>query len=113
MHALRRTLALAGLTTLLTAPAFAQRSASPADRAMMGGMETMNRDMAAAPMTGDPDQDFVAMMIPHHQGAIDMARIELHYSKDPALRRMARGIVGAQEKEIGEMRSWQTRHPLR
>jgi uncharacterized protein (DUF305 family) len=56
-----------------------------------------------APRTGNADQDFVASMIPHHQGAIDMAKVELQYGKDPMLRKLAEGIVAAQEKEIAEL----------
>jgi uncharacterized protein (DUF305 family) len=63
-----------------------------------------------APLTGDADKDFVMMMIPHHQGAIDMANIELKYGKDETLRAMAKAIVEAQEKEIKEMKDWQARH---
>lgn len=70
----------------------------------------MNEAMSAAPMTGDPDRDFVSMMVPHHQGAIDMAQVELRYGKDPILRRMAEDIVAAQQKEIAEMRRWQAKH---
>lgn len=84
---------------------------SPVDQAMMAGMMKMNQDMTSAPMTGDADQDFVSMMAPHHLGAIDMARVELKYGKDPALRRMAKGIIAAQEREIAEMRRWQKLHP--
>lgn len=82
-------------------------SAGPgAGSAMMSGMERMNQAMSAAPMTGDPDHDFMSMMIPHHQGAIDMAKTELQYGKDPKVRRLARGIIAAQEKEIAEMKRW-------
>ena len=59
-------------------------SKSPADQAIMAGMTKMNRDMSAAPMTGNPDQDFVAMMIPHHQGAVSMAHVELRYGHNPS-----------------------------
>jgi uncharacterized protein (DUF305 family) len=58
---------------------------------MMQGMDHMNSGMAAARPTGDPDRDFAAMMIPHHQGAIDMAKLELIYGRDPILRRLAQG----------------------
>lgn len=108
---------------LLALPALAQQASpampgmtgghSAADQAMMEGMNKMNQAMSGAPMTGDPDRDFVAMMIPHHEGAIDMAKTELQYGKDPVLRKMARDIVVAQEKEIAEMKRWQTRHPAR
>lgn len=82
----------------------------PADQAMMQSMQSMHQGMMSKPLTGDADQDFVIMMIPHHQGAIDMARVELQYGKDPVLRRMARGIIAAQQKEIREMEQWQARH---
>ena len=58
--------------------------------AMMKAMAKMDRDMAAAPMSGAADHDFAAMMIPHHLGAIDMAKAYLAEAKDPALRRRPR-----------------------
>lgn len=82
-----------------------------ADQAMMSGMGRMKRQMADAPLTGDADRDFVSMMMPHHVGAIDMAKVELRYGKDPALRRLARNIVDAQEREIAQMRAWMALHP--
>ncbi|HXY62347.1 MAG TPA: DUF305 domain-containing protein [Nitrospirota bacterium] len=72
---------------------------------MDDAMITMDSGMKDAPMTGDPDHDFAAMMIPHHQGAIDMAKAELLYGKDPALRRLAQEIVVTQEQEIEVMRT--------
>ena len=78
---------------------------------MMPAMDKMSRDMAAAPVTGDADRDFTAMMIPHHQGAIDMARYELANGKDPALRKLARDIIAAQDREIAAMKAWQAKHP--
>ena len=84
---------------------------SQADQDMMDAMAKMDRGMSAARPTGNADRDFVAMMIPHHQGAIDMAEVELKYGKDPMLRRLAKNIVSAQQREIKEMREWQTRHP--
>lgn len=82
---------------------------TPAAIAYMAGMETMNKEMNAA-MTGDPDRDFVVMMIPHHQGAIDMAKVQLEYGKDPELHALSKEIVAAQESEIAFMKTWLDRH---
>jgi uncharacterized protein (DUF305 family) len=56
------------------------------------------------PFTGDPDRDFARMMIPHHQGAIDMALAELRYGKDERLRRLAQEISVSQKQEIEVMK---------
>ena len=56
--------------------------------------------------SGDADIDFVRGMIPHHQGAIDMANIELKYGKDEVLKDLAKRIILAQEEEIGFMQNW-------
>ena len=66
-------------------------------------MAKMMNDMAAKP-TGDIDRDFVAMMNPHHQGAIDMAVIELRYGKNEQLRRIAQEIIVDQMQEIAAMK---------
>lgn len=67
-------------------------------------MSNMSRDMMIK-STGNVDRDFVAMMIPHHQGAIDMARAELKYGHNEKLRRLAQNIIAAQEREISVMHS--------
>ena len=67
-------------------------------------MSNMSRDMLVKP-TGDIDRDFVALMIPHHQGAVDMARAELKYGHNQELRRLAQNIVIQQQQEISAMRA--------
>jgi len=66
-------------------------------------MNKMMADMTVAP-TGDIDRDFVAMMVPHHQGAIEMAQAELRYGQNERLRRMAQEIIVTQQQEIAAMR---------
>jgi len=73
---------------------------------MMEAMERMDAGMMTAKPTGNPDRDFAAMMIPHHQGAIDMAKLELIYGRDPVLRRLAQGIIVAQQQEIELMQRY-------
>ena len=80
-------------------------AASPADKAFAASTQNMMNGMNVKP-TGKPDKDFVLMMIPHHQGAIDMAKVELQYGTDPEMRQLATDIVAAQEKEIAQMKDW-------
>ena len=80
----------------------AQSPASSFMPLMMQAMGRMDKGMSATP-SGDPDRDFVAMMIPHHQGAIDMAKLELQFGKDSVLRRLAEGIIVEQSQEIDAM----------
>jgi uncharacterized protein (DUF305 family) len=82
--------------------------AGPGDKALQDSMATMMARMHAKP-TGDVDADFVTMMLPHHLGAVDMAKAELKYGKDPVLLRLAADIVAAQDKEIALMNDWLAR----
>jgi len=96
---------IAGLLAL-TATAQMAPDHSKFMQAMDVGMKTMDRDMAAASMNGDADHDFAVMMLPHHQGAIDMAKAELSFGKDPVMRRLAQGILVEQQSEIDAMKLW-------
>ena len=99
---------------LFSAGTSAQMLTQPAGVAFMENMtitmKRMDKDMAAAPMTGDVDHDFAQMMIPHHQGAIDMAKSELLYGKDPVMRRLAQEILVDQQSEIDAMDLWLKKH---
>lgn len=87
------------------------QAASPAHADLMAGMDAMNNDMMAGGTATDIDVAFVCSMIPHHQGAIDMARAELKHGDDPWVREMAQAVITAQEKEIADMRAWLEKQP--
>ena len=72
-------------------------------RELEAGMQTMIQNMHAAGVSGNADVDFLAMMIPHHQGAVEMARLALIYGKDPLTRRVAEEIISSQTAEIAAM----------
>lgn len=96
------------VSLLFTVTAVAEMDSPSADfmKMMEDSMRQMDRGMAAAPMNSDVDHDFATMMIPHHQGAIDMAKAELTYGKDPVMRRLAEEIIVDQQSEITAMRLW-------
>ena len=77
---------------------------------MERAMEKMHTGMASIKPTGDNDADFVRFMLPHHQAALDMAKAELMYGKDPQIRRLAQEIVTDQQSEIELMQLWLKRH---
>jgi uncharacterized protein (DUF305 family) len=70
---------------------------------MDADMGRMMADMHGPGYTGDPDIDFLVMMVPHHQGAVDMARLVLIHGRDPLTRSIAEGIIAAQRTEIEAM----------
>ena len=77
---------------------------------MHGSMMGMMKSMESMKTTGDPDRDFAMMMKMHHQGAIDMAQMELKSGKDASLKAMAKKIIEAQQKEIKQFDQWLAKH---
>nr|WP_250809493.1 DUF305 domain-containing protein [Neorhizobium tomejilense] len=112
----------AALSALMTGPLAAQEmkgmdhskmsmptGGSPSTKAFQDANAKMHKDMAIR-YSGDTDADFVRSMIPHHQGAIDMAKVELAHGKDPEMRKLAEAVIKAQEAEIAEMQAWLKAH---
>ncbi|WLR93374.1 CopM family metallochaperone [Shinella zoogloeoides] len=111
----------AALTLAFTLPAAAQEAdhsghqgmtmEAPAEgqaastQAFIDANTKMHKAMDIA-FTGNADVDFVRGMIAHHQGAIDMAKVELEHGKDPAIRKLAEDVITAQEGEIKMMEEW-------
>ncbi|MBL9074831.1 DUF305 domain-containing protein [Tabrizicola sp.] len=102
--------------TLVSAlPAFSQEATDhsghmmgdmgPASMAFMEANDRMHENMMME-YTGDADVDFIRGMIPHHQGAVEMAKIVLEHGKDPEVRKLAEAVIAAQEAEIKWMQDW-------
>jgi uncharacterized protein (DUF305 family) len=79
--------------------------ATPSTKAFMAANDKMHADMAIK-FTGDADVDFIKGMLPHHVGAVDMAKIVLEHGKDPEVRKLADEIIKAQDVEIAFMKGW-------
>jgi uncharacterized protein (DUF305 family) len=73
-------------------------------------MEKMHAGMQSIEPSGDNDTEFVRLMLPHHQAAIDMAKAELAHGKDPQMRRLAQEIITDQQSEIELMQLWLKQH---
>jgi uncharacterized protein (DUF305 family) len=81
-------------------------SGSPATKAYIEATESMHGPMMEGIQASDPDVAFVRGMIPHHEGAIAMARVVLRYGKDPQTRKWAEDVIREQQREIEEMQAW-------
>lgn len=115
---LKRSLLAAAIVAVLPTLAVAQGAShsghstpmqAPADTPATKGYREANAKMHQnmdIPYTGDPDVDFVRSMIPHHQGAIDMAKVAQKNAKDEQVRKWAADVVREQEREIAEMQAW-------
>jgi uncharacterized protein (DUF305 family) len=88
-----------------------EQSDSPSTAAFQAADHSMMSGMSSIQYTGDADRDFVSHMIPHHEGAVEMAKVELKYGKDAKLRKLAKDIIAAQDKEIAFMKQWLAAHP--
>ncbi|RWE58169.1 DUF305 domain-containing protein [Mesorhizobium sp.] len=84
---------------------------SPSTDGYKAAMDKMHTAMIEP--SGNADVDFARGMIPHHQAAIDMAKVELANGKDPEMRKMAEAVIAAQEAEIKQMQDWLAAHPVK
>lgn len=83
-----------------------QSGADPNWSELIASMNKMHMAMGAIPRTGNSDVDFVRLMLPHHQAALDMAKTQLLYGRDPQMRRLAQEIITDQQSEIELMQRW-------
>jgi len=93
-------------------PEMMRMRGGPAGREYMDAMMRMQQGMMAA-QDSDPARQWAMMMIPHHQGAVDTARIVLRHSQDRELRAIAQRTIEGQGRDIAELRSWLEQHPAR
>ncbi len=98
-------LTIAAVGTAIALPLLAQTADTAATTAYKAAMNSMMGDMMMS-YSGNPDVDFIKGMVPHHQGAVDNARIVLQYGTDPEVRKFAEAVIAAQEAEIKWMNEW-------
>lgn len=118
---MRKIFLLAALATALVDPVLAQDmsdmdmsgATNPAVKAYIKAMLGMDEAMKAMKPANDPDMDFIMMMKPHHEAAVEMAKAYLQYGTDPTLKRMAQDVIIGQTKEISAMTQWETEHSYR
>lgn len=91
------------------AMSLASKALSASSHALDKVNENMMKNMSIK-STGNADIDFIKMMMAHHQGAIDMAKVELQYGKDPEARALAEKIITAQQEELNQMQDWLKRN---
>jgi uncharacterized protein (DUF305 family) len=98
---------LLGLSVQAGAPVKGNQAVADDDWSeLVASMDKMHMAMGAVKRSGDSDVDFVRLMLPHHQAAIDMAKIQLLHGKDPKMRRLAQEIITDQQLEIELMQRW-------
>lgn len=85
-------------------------TANPDWTELTSSLEQMHAAMASVERSGNGDLDFVRLMLPHHQAAVDMAKVQLLFGKDPQIRRLAQEIITDQQLEIELMRLWLKQH---
>jgi uncharacterized protein (DUF305 family) len=111
MKILTRLLMTVVASSVVVSTIQAQSSAGPDWSELMASMDKMRMAMEAIKPSGNSDVDFVRLMLPHHQAAIDMAKTQLLYGKDPQMRGLAQKIITAQESEIELMQRWLKQQP--
>jgi uncharacterized protein (DUF305 family) len=112
IFAISLSLFIAGLPCAETHARGGQPNADPDWTELIASMDKMHMAMEAIQRSGDIDVDFVRLMLPHHQAAVDMAKTQLLYGKDSQIRRLAQEIVTDQQLEIELMQRWLKQHQV-